>query len=187
MIEEQLIKLIQDADELVKRQELLDEQEEIEEEVSWIDAQTKLSEEEKLTVLKSVARYYYSDEFKSLVKDFSDKCTSIDEKIRETVRERKKTEATASFIDRCVVYMDVTEEIKNKTANQTFKNYLQARIDSLDSMIVSKKGVVAVTKNVELLVDTPIFTDVDLLKAQKEIYISVDAFMKYLVSLYDVK
>lgn len=180
-VEDQLKQLIQESEEFVSQ-----EQQE-EQEVSWVESQTKLSDEEKLTVLKSVARYYYSDEFKSLVKEFSDKCTSIDEEIREVVYNRTKTEATASFLDRCVIYIDALKDVKKKTTNETFKNYLQARIDALDSIIVNKKGSVAIAENVELLVDSPIFTSVDLLKATKEIYVSVDAFMKYLVSLYDMK
>lgn len=182
MVNEQLKKLINESDDFVNKEHIEEEQE-----VSWIDAQSKLSDDEKLTILKWVARYYYSDEFKSLVKKFSDKCKDIDEDTRKCVRYREKTEANYSFLDRCIVYIDAMKEVQKETANETFKNYLQARIDAQDSMVINKKGSVAIAEWVEVLVDSPIFTDTDLFKAQKEIYISIDAFMKYTVSLYDMK
>lgn len=182
MIEDQVKQLIHESDALVNQ-----EQAEEEQEVSWIDAQKNLSDDEKLTALKWVAKYYYSDEFKQLVKEFSDKCKIIDEEIREVVYNRTKTEANHSFLDRCVVYMEAIKEVQEKTANEIFKNYLQARMDAQDSIILNKKWSIVVAEWIELLVDSPIFTDTDLLKAKKEIYISLDAFMKYLVSLYDMK
>lgn len=181
-VEDQLKKIAEEAEAFVNSESLEEERE-----VGWIESQHNLSDEEKLAVLKDVARYYFSDEFKSLVKEFSSKIQEVDKEIRSLIVKRKKTESTRSFVDRCLVYIEAIEEIKAKTTSEVFKNYLQARIDSFDSMMTNKKGSVAVAETVEVLVDSPIFSDVDMLKAKKEIYISVDAFMKYVVSIYDYK
>jgi hypothetical protein len=42
--------------------------------------------------------------------------------------------------------MDAIKEVQKKTGNDTFRNYLQARIDAQDSMIINKKGSVAVAE-----------------------------------------
>ena len=181
-VEDQIKKIAEEAEAFVNSEPLEEERE-----VGWIETQHNLSDEEKLAVLKDVARYYFSDEFKSLVKEFSSKIPEVDKEIRSLIVKRKKTESTRSFVDRCLVYIEAIEEIKAKTTSEVFKNYLQARIDSFDSMMTNKKGSVAVAETVEVLVDSPIFSDVDMLKAKKEIYISVDAFMKYVVSIYDYK
>ena len=181
-VEDQIKKIAEEAEAFVNSEPLEEERE-----VGWIETQHNLSDEEKLAVLKDVARYYFSDEFKSLVKEFSSKIPEVDKEIRSLIVKRKKTESTRSFVDRCLVYIEAIEEIKAKTTSEVFKNYLQARIDSFDSMMTNKKGSVAVAETVEVLVDSPIFSDVDMLKAKKEIYISVDAFMKYVISIYDYK
>lgn len=181
-VEDQIKKIAEEAEAFVNSEPLEEERE-----VGWIESQHNLSDEEKLAVLKDVARYYFSDEFKSLVKEFSSKIPEVDKEIRSLIAKRKKTESTRSFVDRCLVYIEAIEEIKAKTTSEVFKSYLQARIDSFDSMMTNKKGSVAVTETVEVLVDSPIFSDVDMLKAKKEIYISVDAFMKYVISIYDYK
>ena len=181
-VEDQIKKIAEEAEAFVNSEPLEEERE-----VGWIESQHNLSDEEKLAVLKDVARYYFSDEFKSLVKEFSSKIPEVDKEIRSLIVKRKKTESTRSFVDRCFVYIEAIEEIKAKTTSEVFKSYLQARIDSFDSMMTNKKGSVAVAETVEVLVDSPIFSDVDMLKAKKEIYISVDAFMKYVVSIYDYK
>lgn len=181
-VEDQIKKIAEEAEAFVNSEPIEEERE-----VGWIESQHNLSDEEKLAVLKDVARYYFSDEFKSLVKEFSSKIPEVDKEIRSLIAKRKKTESTRSFVDRCLVYIEAIEEIKAKTTSEVFKSYLQARIDSFDSMMTNKKGSVAVTETVEVLVDSPIFSDVDMLKAKKEIYISVDAFMKYVISIYDYK
>lgn len=181
-VEDQIKKIAEEAEAFVNSEPLEEERE-----VGWIESQHNLSDEEKLAVLKDVARHYFSDEFKSLVKEFSSKIPEVDKEIRSLIAKRKKTESTRSFVDRCLVYIEAIEEIKAKTTSEVFKSYLQARIDSFDSMMTNKKGSVAVTETVEVLVDSPIFSDVDMLKAKKEIYISVDAFMKYVISIYDYK
>lgn len=181
-VEDQIKKIAEEAEAFVNPEPIEEERE-----VGWIESQHNLSDEEKLAVLKDVARYYFSDEFKSLVKEFSSKIPEVDKEIRSLIAKRKKTESTRSFVDRCLVYIEAIEEIKVKTTSEVFKSYLQARIDSFDSMMTNKKGSVAVTETVEVLVDSPIFSDVDMLKAKKEIYISVDAFMKYVISIYDYK
>lgn len=178
---EELEKLSKEAEDLI--QNSLDEEDD--DDVSWVDKQRKLSDEEKLECLKNVTRYYLSDEFRSIVSKFKSKILEEDEKIREIVQNRTKTEANHSFIDRCNTYNDALSEIALDVSNNIFKWYLEARIDSNDSMIINKKGSVMIADGVELLVDSPIFSDVDLIKSKKEIYNSIEAFLKYTIAIYD--
>ncbi len=178
---EELEKLSIEAENLIQNN--LDEEDE--DDVSWIDKQKKLSDEEKLECLKSVARYYLSEEFRWIVSKYKSKIIEEDEKIREIVHNRKKTEANFSFIDRCDTYNDALSEIAIDVTNDIFRWYLEARIDSNDSMIINKKWSVMIADGVELLVDSPIFSNVDLIKARKEIYNSIEAFLKYTIAIYD--
>jgi hypothetical protein len=59
-------------------------------------------------------------------------------------------------------------------------------MEALDSAIVNKRGIVE-RGDMAINFDMPIFTEIDLLKEKASVYVSVEQFLKYCISIYDFK
>lgn len=155
-------------------------------EVSWIVEQEKLSDDEKMIKLKELAEYAQSEEFKNLISKFKDKITVVQNDIRETALSREEAKANKSILDEYIVAYNATKEILDETTCETYKKYLESRMEALDSAIVKKRGIVE-RGDMAINFDMPIFTEIDLMKEQATIYNSVEQFLKYCISIYDFK
>jgi hypothetical protein len=174
MIEEQLKKLVEEE---VQEEEV---------QASWIVEQEKLSDDEKMIKLKELAEYAQSDEFKALVAKFKEKATEVQKRIKELAFTREEAKANKSILDEYVVALSVTSEIHEQTTCETYKNYLTSRMEAIESAIVNKRGIVE-RWDMAINFDMPIFTEIDLLKEATSVYISVEQFLKYCISIYDFK
>lgn len=175
-LEEQLEELVQE--ELIEDDEV---------ENPWIVNEENLSDEEKMIKLKDLAKYATSEEFKALKAKYKAKLNETKEAIRTLAYSREECKATKSCLDEYVMVVGVTKEIAEDVTNQTFKDYLlKARVVSYDSAIINKKGFV-IRGQSEVPFDVPLFTDLDLLKEKCAVYNSVERFLQYLISVYDVK
>lgn len=174
MIEEQLKALVEEVEQVEET------------EVTWIVEQEKLSDDEKMIKLKELAEYAQSEEFKSLIKTFSDKVVWIHKEIRELAFARKEAKAVLSILDEYVVAYNATKEIQELTKCDVYKMYLGSRLEALESAILKKRGIVE-RGDMAINFDMPIFTEIDLLKEKATIYNSVEQFLKYCISIYDFK
>ena len=130
-VEDQLKLLAQETD--------VEENDEVEN--PWIDAESKLSDDEKLEKLKDLARYANSNEFKSLRRKYKDLLQLVKEEIRKKAYARTETKAEKSVLDEYVVIANTIREIAEDVTNLTFKDYLlKGRVESYDSAIINKKG-----------------------------------------------
>lgn len=164
-----------------------DTEENDEVEVSWIVEQSKLSDDEKLAKLKELAVYSLSDEFKTLVKQFKDKIPQLHADILNIAKTRTETKATKSILDEYIASLEATQEIVEATTCQILKEYLiKARCEAFESAIVNKKGIV---ERWEMAVhfDMPVYSEIDIIKEKASVYISVEQFLKYCISIYDYK
>ncbi len=175
-LEEQLEELVQE--ELIEDDEV---------ENPWIINEENLSDEEKMIKLKDLAKYATSSEFKSVKAKYKAKLNETKEEIRKIAYSRTECKATKSCLDEYVMVVWVTKEIAEDITNETFKDYLlKARVVSYDSAIINKKGFVIRWQS-EVPFDVPVFTELDLLKEKCAVYNSVERFLQYLISVYDVK
>jgi hypothetical protein len=167
-------------------QSVVDVEENEEVENPWIVAEQALSDEEKLTKLKDLARYANSDEFSILKDKFALRLESLRAEIRELAYSRVKCEATKSVLDEYVVIIKALEEIAEEVTNETFKEYLLlSRLVSYESAVVNKKGHV-VRGQSEMPFDMPIYTEIDMLKEKASMYHSIEALIGFLMSTYDI-
>lgn len=179
-IETQLKQLVDEA-----QTEAHEDNEEVE--VSWIVEQEKLSDDEKLVILKELATYSVSNEFKSLVAEFKSKIPVIHKEILETAISREETKAIHSILDEYVVSLKATKEITEATTCKTLKEYLlKARCEAFESAIINKKGIVE-RGDMAVHFDMPVFTEIDMMKEKATIYNSVEQFLKFCISIYDYK
>lgn len=165
---------------------ITDEEQEEETEVSWIVEQEKLSDDEKMTKLKELAEYAQSEDIKSLKEKFSDKVVEVQKEIRELAFSRKEAKPIFSILDEYVVAYNATQEILDASTNEVYKQYLQSRLEALESAIIKKRGIVE-RGDMAINFDMPIFTEIDLLKEKATVYVSVEQFLKYCISIYDFK
>jgi hypothetical protein len=155
-------------------------------EVSWIVEQENLSDDEKMIKLKELVEYAQSKEFKALIKKFDKKVTDVQSEIRKIAFSREESKANKSILDEYVVAYEATKEILKESTNEIYKKYLESRLEALESAILKKRGVVE-RGDMAIHFDMPIFTEIDLLKEKASVYISVEQFLKYCISIYDFK
>lgn len=166
---------------------IVTEEEQVEEtEVSWIIEQEKLSDDEKMIKLKDLADYAQSEEFKSLKDKFSDKVIKVQKDIKSLAFTRTESKPIFSILDEYVVAYNATKEILDASTNGVYKQYLESRLEALESAIIKKRGIVE-RGDMAINFDMPIFTEIDLLKEKATIYVSVEQFIKYCISIYDFK
>jgi len=155
-------------------------------EVSWIVSQEKLSDDEKMIKLKELAEYAQSDEFKNLISKFKEKARETQDTIREIAFSREEAKVSYSILDEYVIAYTSTQDILKESTCETYKQYLESRMEALESAILKKRGIVE-RGDMAINFDMPIFTQIDLLKEQASVYVSVEQFLKYCISIYDFK
>lgn len=155
-------------------------------EVSWIVEQENLSDDEKMIKLKELAEYAQSEEFKSIIAKFKEGVVKVQNEIRKIAFYREESKPNKSILDEYVVAFKATEEIANETTCEVYKKYLESRLEALESAILKKRGVVE-RGDMAIHFDMPIFTEIDLLKEKASVYVSVEQFLKYCISIYDFK
>lgn len=142
-----------------------------------------MSKTERKKALRSLVTYGKSDEFAELVKYCENECKTIENRIFESIKWRNKTECTKSEIDQYYEMYKWFIDISKKSTNEVFSEYLtEYRAESAKSNFIKWRWYSA---GFQVMVDAPIFTDIDMLKQSYAVYNSINQFLSYAISMYD--
>lgn len=139
-----------------------------------------LSKEERTQVLASIKEYTNSDEYKELKEYCENKYNELRESIIPALRNRKECKATKSLLDTFLVQYDVFNDIYQQVSNKYVKEYiLEEKLEAIKRIIELRRSTM------ENVIDMPFATDLDMIKAEKEVYNSFDILIASTYELYD--
>lgn len=167
--------------------EIIDDEENDEITHPWEVTQSELPKDQKKALYRELFIYEQSDEYKKIEKFCQSKVEEQEKESRTIAFSRVETKNTKSIIDEYVALYRIFEEISKKISNQTFKEYFtEYRMTALESAIVRKKGIVD-RNGTTVPLDMPIYTELDLSKEITAGYNSFSHYLKYCLSLFEVK
>lgn len=139
-----------------------------------------LSEEERREVYKKLKKYETSKNWKEILKDCESKWEELLEEIRLCIEERKETAVKHSELDKLNLYIEifthVIDRIEDSETGSLFKQHIQEQIDNANTNIYDK---------VEIGFDSPLYSDLDMLKSHRLIYINVYRKLEEIATYYD--
>ena len=141
-----------------------------------------LDKSERTQVLLSIKNYTESEEFEEIKAFCLSKYTELRESIIPALRKRKECKATKSLLDTFLVQMDAFEVIYEKVTNEYIKEYIkEEKIEAIKRIIEIRRSTM------DNVIDMPFGTDLDMIKAEKEVYNSFEILVAGAYGLYDAE